>query len=150
MKFKIASILELVTPLSVAALMLSAFSGCGGGGDYGAGANAYDGLWAATYEVPEPAAGGTSAVVAAGLTPVTLTLKHGFGHMVAERDFEYGYLNPTGWATYTMAMDIQVTYGSLASQSAVINIDVNGGAHLTGTCDTPISCVATGFYMTRQ
>jgi hypothetical protein len=78
-----------------------------------------------------------------------LTIAHGFGHTEAETACWYTLANPTSWAVYTIALDVSITYSSRAL-SAVIAVDVNGGARLTGICDTPNACQASpGFYMFR-
>lgn len=146
MKFKIASILELVIPLSV--LVALSLSACGGGGGAYGTTRAYDGVWNVQYAIT-PAAGGASPVVCAGPVNTPLTLTNGFGHTEPLTACEYGYLNATGWANYPTSVDVGVTYGNLASQSAVISVDVTGGGLLVGTCDTPNSCRAGTFYMYR-
>ena len=146
MKFKTASVLELIVPSSI--LMLLLLSACGGGGSPYGTTRAFDGLWNASFVLDPPAKGGASEVVCAGTNFVDLTIAHGFGHATPTRDCEYGYLDPTGWATYSISLDVSITFGSNA-ESAVIAVDVNGGAVLNGTCDTPNSCRAPGFYMYR-
>lgn len=150
MKFKVASILELVVPLSI--LVVLSLSACGGGGGaYGSSVNAYDGTWNVSLTgMAVPAPGGASSVLCAPPQFVPATISHGFGHATEITTCYYTYANPTGPADFNTNMDIGITYGGLASSAAVVTVDVYGGTKLIGTCDTPNSCAAApNFYMYR-
>ena len=147
MKFKIASILEFVIPLSVAGLMLSAFSGCGGGGDHGSGKRVYDGEWTlkfwteTLYPVGASAPGGVVSCNDAGLPWVPLTITHGYGKTTWYSDCTGvpSYGDPTGasgssW-TWVITIDINV--------SGVVAASVNGNQSGEGTCQDLYTCSAT-------
>ena len=128
MKFKTASILGLIIPLSIA-LMLTAFLGCGGGGGaYGNSTQAYDGTWYFNlkgYSMPAPAAGAT---VSCAEVPATIVITHGSGTVTQQMICHGSTPDP-----YPEQIDIGVTL-------TPDPLDATGKMPITGT----VTLIVTG------
>lgn len=151
MKFKIATILELVVPLSVV-LLFSSLLGCGGGATstYGA-SQRYDSsswtvkFWGATAlpagaSAPGP---GNTVICNDDSDPWTaLTIANGFGR-ATQHSTCYGVptdTDPTGGSgnPYNAQWDITIDIDA----SGVVKASVNGGQFGTGTCQNLYTCSA--------
>lgn len=147
MKFKIASILELVIPLSI--LVVLSLSACGGGAN-GNGTRPFDGTWTATYmgyTFPAPGSGVTAAYCDPSSSG-PLVIDHGFGSVSTS----YTCIgagtptDPTGAASSVWGWDISVTIDTSSGVGVgqpVVKAKINGGI-LTGTCINTNACQAGG------
>ena len=127
MKFKIASVLELVIPLSV--LVVLSLSACGGGA-YGTGSNAYDGQWVATamgYTSPSYTAVAPDTVVSCRVVPALITITHGYGSgqqtMVCEGDVTGAQYGPGMY----MNLGITVAPDSASGITGKVTLTTTGG-----------------------
>jgi hypothetical protein len=137
MKSKIASVLGLVVPLSIA-LMLTAFSGCGG--SYGNGIQAYDGTWDLNlkgYDIPEQDPAAADPVVCTEL-PTTIVIEHGKG----ETTEQLFCTNAALGTDFYLNISVQLTPDAVGLTGTVKAI-VTGGASLTGTCMNRVACQGT-------
>ena len=145
MKSKIASILGLIIPLSIA-LMLSAFLGCGGGGNPYGNSQAYDGSWDLNYQgyaLPAVADGAPGPVVCTEL-PTTIVIDHGFGKVT-----ELIYcINAALGTDFKTDIDVTITPDPTGI-TGTVKAQVTGGATIEGICINRNSCGATSFKMTR-
>lgn len=141
MKSKIASILGLIIPLSIA-LMLTAFLGCGGGGSpYGNTAHVYDGTWYLNlkgYSKPAVFPPATAVTCTEYLTLIVIT--HGSGtvtqHMVCSGS------NPD---PYPAQIDIGVTLTPDATGiGGTVQLITTGGgpSPSSGICSNREQCTA--------
>jgi len=141
MKFKTASILGLIIPLSMA-LMLTAFLGCGGGGAYGNGTQAYDGTWYLNlkgYSKPTTVVPPAAAVTCTEL-PTFIVITHGSGTIT-----QYMTCSGSNPDPYPLAIDIGVTLTPDATgiTGTVALITTGGGpSPSTGVCSTREECSA--------
>jgi hypothetical protein len=148
MKFKIASILELIIPLSVA-LMLSAFLGCGGGGGspYGNTAHVYDGTWDLNlkgYTLPAKATGALGEP-ACTEEYTNIVITHGFGTTTEILDC----VN-TALPNYFIDIGVTLTPDASGIGGTVLLENTGGGTSpSTGKCIDRVTCTATGLMMTK-
>jgi hypothetical protein len=145
MKFKTASLLGLIFPLS-GALLISAFLGCGGGGAYGSGKNPYDGTWFVNlkgYTLPTAAAGG--GTVSCTELPLYIVVSHGSGTGTET-------IQCTNAASTNYYMDMGVTLTPAASGiGGTVALETTGGGSFaaTGACIDRNTCSAPGLIMIR-
>jgi hypothetical protein len=140
MKFKIASVLELIIPLSIA-LMLSAFLGCGGGGDGGSayGNVAYDGTWTLTYKgytKPDPAV--STDTVTCDETPATIEISHGTGQTT-----ETITCQKAASATYYANVKVILAPAASGIAGTMQATVTGGGIDQEGICIDRTNCVST-------
>jgi hypothetical protein len=143
MKSKIASVLGLVIPLSIA-LMLTAFSGCGGG-SYGDGTQAYDGTWELNlkgYSLP-PATTPPTGTVTCTEDYTTIVIDHGFGK--ATEGLTCLNAEPGPWV---VNVDVNIIPDKTGTTGTVTAI-TTGGAKLVGTCVNRVACQASGFWLRK-
>jgi hypothetical protein len=143
MKFKITSILGLIFPFSIA-LMLTAFSGCGGGGAYGNATQAYDGIWDLNlkgYDLPPPAIAGDT--VECTEDPTTIVIDHGFGN--ATEGLTCTNAAPGPWV---VNIDVNITPDATGTTGTVKAI-TTGGSLMTGTCINRVACQGTGLWLRK-
>ncbi len=144
MKFKIASILELVIPLSIA-LVLTAFLGCGGGGDYGSGTRAYDGTWYVNlkgYTLPGETNPSTGTV-SCSERYTNIVISHGSGTVTQ-------YMDCVNTASVLIAIDIGVTLTpDETGTTGVVKLETTGGGVTAGTCINRVVCSAKDFFMVK-
>ena len=140
MKFKIASILELVIPLSI--LVALSLSACGGGGAYGSGTGAYDGTWSLNlkgYTLPAPLVSGDTVSCSERFTTVTIT--HGSGSTTE-------ILDCINAPSPTYNIDIGVTLTPAASGiTGTVKVITTGGGTGGGTCIDRLTCEGPGLSM---
>ena len=143
MKFKIASVLELAIPLSVA-VILSLFLGCGGGGTYGN--VAYDGTWQLVYQgYSLPAAATTGATVTCVETPATIVISHGTGRTTESITCQNAQVN--NWIA-----DVDVLITPAASGiSGTLEASTTGGGHdSAGVCMDRNVCTSAALKITMN
>jgi hypothetical protein len=147
MKFKITSVLELIVPASIA-VMLLAFLGCGGGGNYGKGTSAYDGNWSLNlkgYALPgkDPAATGE---VSCSEDPTLIVIAHGQGTTTE-------YLTCTNSVSPIGRLDIGVTLYPDPAASGItgtVRAVTNGtGTVNVGICIDRVSCKSDNLLMIK-
>lgn len=148
MKFKIASILELIIPLSVA-LLISAFLGCGGGA-YGNGSNPFDGTWSLNlkgYAVPAPTPPAvTSVSCSERYTNIVIT--HGFGTVTEVIDC-VDQTN-TELANFPQGIDIGVTLTPASGIGGTAKAVTTGGSiDETGVCISRVACQTKNLLMIK-
>lgn len=137
MKFKIASVSELIIPLSIV-LMLSAFLGCGGGGST-YGNVAYDGTWTLLYQgydIPDPAIEGDT--VTCTETPATIEISHGSG-----RTTETITCLKANATTYYADVYVRLTPAESGIAGTMIATVTGGGIDEEGICTDRTNCVST-------
>jgi hypothetical protein len=138
MKFKIASVLELIVPLSIV-LMLSAFLGCGGGGGAYGGPTAYDGSWSINvkgYKVPAPLVLGDTVSCSEYATRIEIA--HGYGTVTQYMDCPLAGPGP-----YSLDVGVTLTPNPAASGiGGTVEAVLTGGAYYTGVCIDRVSCQA--------
>ncbi|MFZ2161009.1 MAG: hypothetical protein WAW02_02215 [Sideroxyarcus sp.] len=151
MKSKIASILGLIFPFSIA-LMLTAFLGCGGGGAYGDATQAYDGTWSLNlkgYTVPTPVAPVTAVSCSERFT--TIVIAHGSGTVTEIIDC-YDATTGIELADYPKGIDIAVTLTPDATGiTGTVKLETTGGgaSPSSGVCINRVACSATDLMMIK-
>jgi len=145
MKFKTASILGLIIPVSMA-LMLTAFLGCGGGGAYGSGTQAYDGTWALNlkgYTKPTFVAPDTSMDCYEGITLIDIA--HGFGTVTETIHCAGNVTASEALYGYPKIIDIGVTLTPDATgTTGTVALENTGGgpSPSSGVCIDRVTCTA--------
>lgn len=134
MKFKIASIVGLIVPLSIAS-MLTVFAGCGGGA-YGANAAPYDGTWSLNFKgYTKPDGTGT---VTCTERYTNITISHGSGSATE-------LIDCTGTASPTYSLDVGVTLTPDATGiTGTVKVIATGGGTGAGTCIDRLTCEGPG------
>ncbi|MBU1426166.1 MAG: hypothetical protein KKH12_13380 [Gammaproteobacteria bacterium] len=144
MKFKIASVLGLIIPFSIA-LMLTAFLGCGGG-SYG-GSVAYDGTWSLNlkgYTLPgkDPLAAGD---VSCTEQYTNIVITHGYG-TTTELITCVNAVSPL-WA---IDVGVTITPDGLGGIGGIVKVvSTGGGIDTTGTCISRVACQAEDLLMIK-
>jgi hypothetical protein len=143
MKFKIASVLELIIPLSVA-VILAVFSGCGGGGGSTYGNVAYDGTWTLDYlGFTKPDAATTGALVTCAASTTTIVISHGAGHTTEIITCQNALTN--NWAADIDVLITPAASGITATMQATVS---GGGYDSAGYCMDRNVCASTGLKIT--
>jgi hypothetical protein len=160
MKFKIASILELIIPVSMA-LMLSAFLGCGGGSSTSP-ATPYDGTWSLNlkgYTVPTAVLPDTSVTCIEA--PTFIVISHGSG-TISESISCRGQPSNTMLPGFPGSLDIGITLAADGADATgnipitgIVKLETTGGGTFpsTGVCINRVTCAAgasgAGLFMTK-
>jgi hypothetical protein len=146
MKFKTASILGLIIPLSIA-LMLTAFLGCGGGGNPYGNAQAYDGTWYLNlqgYALPPATTPPTGTVSCTEDPNTTVVIDHGFGKATELLICQNALPGP-----WVVEVDVTITPDATGTTGTVKAI-TTGGAVLTGVCIDRVACQGTNLWLRKQ
>jgi hypothetical protein len=145
MKSKIASVLELIVPVSIA-VMLLAFLGCGGGGNYGKGTSPYDGTWSLNlkgYTLPakDPAALGDVFCIE---QHTEIVIAHGQGTVRENIDCYNSGVT-------ALFLDIGVTlYPAASGVGGTVRAVTNGtGVVNDGICIDRVSCKSDNLLMIK-
>jgi hypothetical protein len=141
MKFKIASVLELIVPVSIA-VMLVAFLGCGGGGNYGKGTSAYDGTWSLNLKGYTKPTG--TGVVDCNERHTEIVIAHGQGTVTE-------WIDCTNTPSTPLVLDIGVTMFPAASGiGGTARAVTNGpGTVNEGICIDRVVCKSDNLLMIK-